>query len=108
MQQSPSGDEQTVRVWQEETAEAAQALEQSVSLSLGGAHDVRDLIFKAQRGIPIEPQGLLDLRDTLRRSTILTAHAWQACRAIPTPGGARQRRRRMCRAAGGDRAGHQR
>ncbi len=68
---APSGDEQTVRVWQEETAEAAQTLEQSVSLSLGGAHDVRDLIFKAQRGIPIEPQGLLDLRDTLRRSTIL-------------------------------------
>ena len=67
----PSGDESTVRIWQEETAEAIRAMDQKIGLSLGGAHDVRDLIFKAQRGIPIEPQGLLDLRDTLRRSTIL-------------------------------------
>lgn len=67
----PSGDERTVRIWQEETAEAIRALDQKVGLSLGGVHDVRDLIFKAQRGIAIEPQGLLDLRDTLRRSTTL-------------------------------------
>ena len=67
----PSGDERTVRIWQEETDEAVRALDQNVSLSLGGVHDVRDLIFKAQRGVAIEPQGLLDLRDTLRRSTSL-------------------------------------
>ena len=67
----PSGDERTVRIWQEETDEAVRALEQNVSLSLGGVHDVRDLIFKAQSGVAIEPQGLLDLRDTLRRSTSL-------------------------------------
>ena len=67
----PSGEERTVRIWQEETDEAIKALDQSVSLSLGGVHDVRDLIFKAQRGVAIEPQGLLDIRDTLRRSTSL-------------------------------------
>ncbi len=67
----PSGDPETVGNWQAETAEAVRARQQGVRLSLGGAHDVRDSIFKAQRGLAIESQRLLDLRDTLRCSTTL-------------------------------------
>ena len=68
---TPASELATARVWQEETAEAVRALDKGAGLSLGGAHDMRELVFRAQRGIAMEPQELLDLRDTLRRSTTL-------------------------------------
>ena len=48
-----------------ETAQARAALEANDSLGIGGAHDVRERVIHATRGGVLEPQELLDIRDTL-------------------------------------------
>ncbi len=55
--------------WQRETAEARALTENKVNFTLGGARDVREPAIQATRGIMIEPQVLLDIRQTLRRAT---------------------------------------
>ena len=55
--------------WQRETTEARLLTENKVSFTLGGARDVREPAIQATRGIMIEPQVLLDIRQTLRRGT---------------------------------------
>lgn len=57
--------------WQQETAEARSILENKVSVTMGGVHDVREPAINATRGILIEPNVLLDIRSTLRRSTTI-------------------------------------
>nr|MCU0464310.1 endonuclease MutS2 [Anaerolineae bacterium] len=57
--------------WQQETAEARSILENKVSVTMGGVHDVREPAINATRGILIEPHVLLDIRSTLRRSTTI-------------------------------------
>lgn len=57
--------------WQQETAEARSILENKVSVTMGGVHDVREPAINATRGILIEPNVLLDIRATLRRSTTI-------------------------------------
>lgn len=55
--------------WQQETAEARLLTENKVNFTLGGARDVREPAVQATRGIIIEAQVLLDIRQTLRRGT---------------------------------------
>ncbi len=55
--------------WQRETAEARALTENKVNFTLGGARDVREPAIQATRGVMIEAQVLLDIRQTLRRGT---------------------------------------
>lgn len=68
---APSTDLEEAQSWQRETAEARLLFENQVNISLGGVRDVRDPVIQATRGILIEPQVLLDIRQTLRRATTL-------------------------------------
>lgn len=67
----PSTDLEEARVWQRETAEARLLFANKQNLTLGGARDVRAAAVQATRGIIVEPQTLLDIRQTLRRATSL-------------------------------------
>lgn len=68
---TPSTDLQEVQAWLAETAEARALFESKHVISMGGIHDVRDLVLSAQRGVVIEAQKLLDVRSTLRRGSQL-------------------------------------
>lgn len=68
---TPSTDLQEVQTWLAETAEARALFESKHVISMGGIHDVRDLVLSAQRGVVIEAQKLLDVRSTLRRGSQL-------------------------------------
>ncbi len=68
---APSTDLQEVQTWLAETAEARALFESKHVISMGGIHDVRDLVLSAQRGVVIEAQKLLDVRSTLRRGSQL-------------------------------------
>jgi DNA mismatch repair protein MutS2 len=48
-----------------ETTQAREALERLDSLSIGGAHDVREFVQRAAHAGVLEPRQLLDIRDTL-------------------------------------------
>ncbi|MFW5696620.1 MAG: endonuclease MutS2, partial [Phototrophicaceae bacterium] len=65
----PSIDITEAQTWQRETAEARELFETKTTISLGGAHDVRDIALASQRGVIIEATTLLDIRTTLRRGT---------------------------------------
>lgn len=67
----PTTDLEEAETWQRETAEARALFANQVSVSVGGARDVREPAINAQRGILIEPNVLLDIRTTLRRATTL-------------------------------------
>ena len=67
----PSTDLEEVRIWQRETAEARELIENKTNLSMGGVRDVRDAVIHAQRGVLIEANVLLDIRYTLRRATTI-------------------------------------
>jgi DNA mismatch repair protein MutS2 len=66
----PSTDLEEVRAWQRETAEMADLLESRSGFSLSGARDVRQAAMNATRGVLIDTQGLLDVRQTMKRSAI--------------------------------------
>lgn len=53
------------RAWQQETTEARGFLEAKGSVSIGGAHDVRPLVERAERGLTLLPTELLDIQSTL-------------------------------------------
>ncbi len=67
----PATDLDEARTWQRETAEACLLFENKIDISLGGVHDVRDVVLDSQRSAIIEPGILLDIRYTLRRATVL-------------------------------------
>jgi DNA mismatch repair protein MutS2 len=62
---TPSTDAVEVQRRLAETTQARAALETNDGLTIGGAHDVRELVARASRGGVLEPQDLLDIRDTL-------------------------------------------
>ncbi|RMG71851.1 MAG: endonuclease MutS2 [Chloroflexi bacterium] len=68
---TPTVDLEEALTWQRETAEARELLEDHPQISLGGAHDVRDISLSAQRGVMIDASTLLDIRHTLRRGTTI-------------------------------------
>ncbi len=67
----PTTDFDEAVLWQQETAEALLMFTNQVSVSVGGARDVRDPAISATRGIQIEPSVFLDIRTTMRRATTL-------------------------------------
>ncbi len=67
----PSDDLRTVQDWLAQTAEAYRLLEQKTDIHFGGAADVRPLASKAERGAPLLPQELLDIKLTLLRARVI-------------------------------------
>ena len=67
----PTTDYDEALRWQQETAEALSMFANQVSVSVGGARDVREPAELALRGIVIEPSVFLDIRTTMRRATTL-------------------------------------
>lgn len=67
----PTNDLEEARVWQRETAEALDILENRVGVSLSGVRDVRVPAMNAARGVVIDAGGLLDVRYTLRRADVI-------------------------------------
>ena len=63
----PGADRATVARLLQETREALHLLNVRASVQLGGAHDVRPHVAHARIGATIQPQDLLDIRDTLAR-----------------------------------------
>jgi len=53
------------QTWQEETTEARSLMDAKGSTSIGGAHDVRPLVERADRGLILLPAELLDIQSTL-------------------------------------------
>jgi DNA mismatch repair protein MutS2 len=68
---TPTTNLEDARTWQRETAEARTMFANQVNVSLGGARDVRDPAMGAMRGMLVEAQTHLDIRNTLRRATTL-------------------------------------
>lgn len=62
----PTSDLSLARQWIAETSEARRLLEVKSDVSVGGARDVRSLASRADRGITLLPQELLDVRHTLQ------------------------------------------
>ncbi len=62
---APATESVEVRRRLAETAQARAALNANDNLTIGGAHDVRNIVAHAARGGVLEPQELLDIRDTL-------------------------------------------
>lgn len=67
----PTTNLEEAQTWQRETAEAVDLFRNKVNIGLGGARDVRPAAIGAQRGVIIEPSGLLDTRYTLKRAATL-------------------------------------
>ena len=53
------------QAWQQETTEARRLFEVKGSTSIGGAHDVRPLTHRAERGLTLLPGELLDIQSSL-------------------------------------------
>ncbi len=62
---SPASDAEDAKNRLRLTSEARLALSQGLELSLGGVHDVRPFLRRAVSGSLLDPQELLDIRDTL-------------------------------------------
>ena len=67
----PTTDIYEAQLWQKETAEARLMFANQFNASLGGARDVREAAMAATRGVMIEAQVLLDIKNTLRRALTL-------------------------------------
>ncbi|XWX03505.1 endonuclease MutS2 [Aggregatilineales bacterium SYSU G02658] len=67
----PTTNLEEARLWQRETAEAVDLLENKVNVSLAGVRDVRLTAMNAARGVLIDTSVLLDIKQTLRRAGIL-------------------------------------
>ena len=67
----PSSEEWEVRARLQETTEAKSLLATRADVSVGGAHDVRPLMRRAEIGSPLQPTELLDIRNTLSSARTL-------------------------------------
>src|SRR5437763_7546886 len=54
-----------VQELQHQTAECVRLLDMGVDVSMGGAHDIRPAVTRAERGGALDPTQLLDVRSTL-------------------------------------------
>jgi DNA mismatch repair protein MutS2 len=61
----PSSNLDEVTLWQAQTSEARQLLDNSADVSVGGAHDVRPLVDLSAHGGVLAPNELLDIKTTL-------------------------------------------
>src|SRR3989440_1844532 len=61
----PASELSTVQELQHQTAECVRLLDMGVDVSMGGAHDIRPAVTRAERGGALDPAQLLDVRSTL-------------------------------------------
>ncbi|HSM55189.1 MAG TPA: Smr/MutS family protein [Candidatus Sulfomarinibacteraceae bacterium] len=61
----PTADEAEADRWQAETREGVALLESSSDVTIGGARDVRRAADSAMRGVTLQPDAFLDVRNTL-------------------------------------------
>src|SRR5919202_1188446 len=61
----PATELPTVQELQHQTAECVRLLDMGVDVSMGGAHDIRPGVTRAERGGALDPSQLLDVRSTL-------------------------------------------
>lgn len=77
------------RQWQRETTEAASLFRAGKQVPLGGIHDLRAHIARAERGGMLEPQDLLDVADTCasgRRLRKFLAESGEGLSILPALG----------------------
>lgn len=67
---NPSTELEEARTWQRETAEMMELLDSRTGFTLAGARDVSQIAMNAERGVLVDAQGLLDIRQTMKRSSI--------------------------------------
>ena len=78
----PSTDAAEVQRRLAETTQARAALETNDGLTIGGAHDVRELVARASRGGVLEPQDLLDNPRYAGQRAQRPTYALALCRAL--------------------------
>ncbi|HLF90896.1 MAG TPA: hypothetical protein VI451_18280, partial [Anaerolineales bacterium] len=61
----PTADLETVRRWQAETTEARRLLETRPNTTIGGAHDIRQQVEAAARGVILPIPEIVDVKNTL-------------------------------------------
>ncbi len=62
----PTADAALVAIFQDQTEEAVQLLDEQAQAGIGGARDIRQALERAARGGRLAPTDLLDLAETLR------------------------------------------
>lgn len=67
---APSGDPILVGIWQDQTDEAAQLLDDQAQASVGGARDIRAPLERALRGGRLAASDLLDIAETCRAADL--------------------------------------
>ena len=102
----PSTEIEEAQLWQRETAEALELLEERASITLRGARDVREPVIKSLRGVVIEASILLDILYTLRRATTLKRTLGRMAASYPLLAGLGHRAANLWRAASANRPLH--
>ena len=61
----PSTDYHTIKTWLAETTEAREMFRMEPSADIGGWHDIRESVMRADHGAVLEPKELLEIGETL-------------------------------------------
>ncbi len=87
----PTSDLEEARRRQQETAEAMRLLSAGISLSVGGARDIRPLLDECKRGISLQPEDFLEIRATLSSARFLRQSLGRQVALAPHLAGLAQR-----------------
>lgn len=87
----PTSDLEEARRRQQETAEAMRLLSAGMSLSVGGARDIRPLLDECKRGISLQPEDFLEIRATLSSARSLRQSLGRQVALAPHLAGLAQR-----------------
>ncbi|MGC8827953.1 MAG: endonuclease MutS2, partial [Anaerolineae bacterium] len=87
----PTLDLEEARRRQQETAEAMHLLSAGMSLSVGGARDIRPLLDECKRGISLQPEDFLEIRATLSSARSLRQSLGRQVALAPRLAGLAQR-----------------
>ncbi|MFW6069696.1 MAG: endonuclease MutS2 [bacterium] len=79
----PTADEARARRRQAETREGVALLESSTDVTIGGARDVRRAADRAMRGVTLQPDAFLDVRNTLIAARTLRRRLLKAGEQYP-------------------------
>jgi DNA mismatch repair protein MutS2 len=79
----PTTDVLEARRWQAETREAVLLLDTYTSISIGGARDVRQSVDNATRGFTLQPEDLLDVRNTIAAARNLQRNIVKVAEKFP-------------------------
>ena len=87
----PTADLEEARRRQQETAEAMRLLSAGMTLSVGGARDIRPLLDECKRGISLQPEDFLEIRATLASARSLRQSLGRQVALAPHLAGLAQR-----------------